>query len=182
MFQHAASREFAYAPISLRSDLDACRKELVYRYLKGYGPVTLRDACYFFGWKKKELEAVLQKIHNVQMSDCNGSTVYELPEEIDAYPRIPTAVFLSGFDPLMLGYEKHENPFLPQRHLRRVFNLQGIVYPCFLYKGNVAGRWKLEKETLQLQPFEDFDALQRQQIEKAAKRLLQPARIIWADF
>lgn len=33
MFQHAASREFAYAPISLRSDLDACRKELVYRYL-----------------------------------------------------------------------------------------------------------------------------------------------------
>ena len=182
MFQHAASREFAYAPISLRSDLDACRKELVDRYLKGYGPVTLRDASYFFGWKKKELEAVLQKIHNVQMSDCNGSTVYELPEEIDAYPRIPTAVFLSGFDPLMLGYEKHENPFLPQRHLRRVFNLQGIVYPCFLYKGNVAGRWKLEKETLQLQPFEDFDALQRQQIEKAAKRLLQPARIIWADF
>ena len=86
MFQHAASREFAYAPISLRSDLDACRKELVYRYLKGYGPVTLRDACYFFGWKKKELEAVLQKIHNVQMSDCSGSAVYELPEEIDAYP------------------------------------------------------------------------------------------------
>ena len=93
--------------------------------------------------------------------------------------KIYTRLVAMGLDEKLC---KHENPFLPQRHLRRVFNLQGIVYPCFLYKGNVAGRWKLEKETLQLQPFEDFDALQRQQIEKAAKRLLQPARIIWADF
>ena len=32
-------------------------KELVYRYLKGWS-VTLRDACYFFGWKKKELGCI----------------------------------------------------------------------------------------------------------------------------
>ena len=37
IFQHAASREFTYAPIPLRTELDACRKELVYRYVKGYG-------------------------------------------------------------------------------------------------------------------------------------------------
>lgn len=181
IFQHAASREFAYAPIALRTDLDACRKELVCRYLKGYGPVTLRDARYFFGWKKKELEDILQNISDIEMSACEGHTVYELCEETDSYPRIPTVVFLSGFDPLMLGYEKHENPFLPQRHLRRVFNLQGIVYPCFLYQGNVAGRWKLEKEALQLLPFEDFDAQQKQQLERAAVRQFHPRCVEWLD-
>lgn len=179
IFQHAASREFTYAPISLRTDLDACRKELVYRYVKGYGPVTLRDACYFFGWKKKELEGILQDLCDVEISECKGHTVYELHEEMDTYPRIPTVVFLSGFDPLMLGYEKKENPFLPQCHLRKVFNLQGIVYSCFLYKGTVAGRWKLEKQTLQLFPFEDFDAVQRRQLEQAAQRQFQPARVEW---
>ena len=167
IFQHAASREFAYAPIALRTDLDACRKELVCRYL--------------FGWKKKELEDILQNISDVEMSACGGHTVYELCEETDSYPRIPTVVFLSGFDPLMLGYEKHENPFLPQRHLRRVFNLQGIVYPCFLYQGNVAGRWRLEKETLQLLPFEDFDAQQKQQLERAAVRQFHPRCVEWLD-
>ena len=58
---------------------------------------------------------------------------------------MPPVILLAGFDPLMLGYRKEDNPFLPGEHLRGIFNLAGIVNPAILLHGRVAGKWKESK-------------------------------------
>ena len=64
--------------------------------------------------------------------------------------RSPDCLFLAGFDPLMLGYEKKQNIFLPQTYLRGIFSLSGIVMPPVLLHGAVTGRWKRSGKRLQI--------------------------------
>lgn len=55
---------------------------------------------------------------------------------------MPRCVFLAGFDPLLLGYEKTENPILPQDARGAIFTRAGIVRPAILLRGTVVGWWK----------------------------------------
>ena len=84
---------------------------------------------------------------------------------------IPACVFLAGFDPLMLGYEKTENPFLPSEHLRGVFSLAGIVQPSVLLRGRVVGRWKRSGKKLSVTLFERISTLDVSEIRYEAMRL-----------
>ena len=53
---------------------------------------------------------------------------------------MPHVRLLSGFDPMLLGYRKEDNPILPPEHLRGVFNLTGIVHPTVLADGRIVAR------------------------------------------
>ena len=66
---------------------------------------------------------------------------------------IPDCLFLAGFDPLMLGYQKTESLYLPPEHLRGIFSLAGIVMPALLLRGRVAGRWKRTGKRLAITAF-----------------------------
>ena len=83
-----------------------------------------------------------------------GGQTYFSGEIHTDVPDIPECIFLAGFDPLMLGYQKTENPFLPPEHLRGIFNLAGIVMPAVLWRGRVIGRWKKTGRKLTITPFE----------------------------
>ena len=61
---------------------------------------------------------------SVQSAVCEGRAYYWLGEA-DLASNLPEARLLAGFDPLMLGYRKEDNPFLPPEHLRGIFNLVG---------------------------------------------------------
>ncbi len=58
-------------------------------------------------------------------------TAFYIPDRQTDWPEIPDCLFLAGFDPLLMGYEKKESPFLPPEYLRKVFSLAGIVMPAF---------------------------------------------------
>ena len=66
---------------------------------------------------------------------CGGRIYYDLGDSRTA--AIPECLFLAGFDPLLLSYEKRENPCLPPQCLRGIFSLAGIVNPAVLLRG----RW-----------------------------------------
>ena len=53
----------------------------------------------------------------------------------------------------MLGYEKKESLYLPPEHLRKIFNLAGIVMPAVLLNGQVVGRWKKKNRALTIELF-----------------------------
>lgn len=95
---------------------------------------------------------------------------------------LPACIFLAGFDPLMLGYEKKESLYLPPEYLRSIFSLAGIVSPAILLRGRVVGRWKKKNGKLQLTAFEALGA-DRQIVEEAADRLWpdESLRLQWDE-
>ena len=155
----------------------AARLELVRRYFTHYGPATLRDAAYFFRWTQAEVKALLAQLP-VQSAVCEGRTCYWLGEEHAG--ALPEVTLLAGFDPLMLGYRKEDNPFLPTEHLRGIFNLAGIVHPAILLRGRVVARWKEKNGKAEFTAFESIDEADKRRIEAEAARWFAVKKVIWA--
>ena len=88
---------------------------------------------------------------------------------------MPQCLFLAGFDQLMLGYEKKESLYLPQEHLRKIFNLAGIVMPALMLNGQVVGKWKQKNGKLTV---ELFDMVR----EKEKKTVTEKAETLWNDL
>lgn len=157
---------------------DAARLEIARRYFTHYGPATLRDAAYFLHWTQAEVRAQLSRLP-VEHADVAGRTHFWLPSGEPACD-LPPCLLLAGFDPLMLGYRKEDNPFLPPKHLRGVFSLAGIVHPGILLHGRIVGKWQEKHGKVTLTAFEALSPADRRIVEDEAERLLIPRKIIWA--
>lgn len=155
----------------------AARLELVRRYFTHYGPATLRDAAYFFHWTQAEVKALLSQLP-VENVAVDSRTHFFIPNG-EPKQDMPEVILLAGFDPLMLGYRKEDNPFLPGEHLRGIFNLAGIVNPAILLRGRVVGKWKEKDGKVEFAAFETLSAKDKTRIEAEAERLFQPRKIKW---
>ena len=156
---------------------EAARIELARRYFTHYGPATLRDAAYFFHWTQAEIKALLPHLP-VETAVVDGKTHFFIPH--GEPPRdLPEVLLLAGFDPLLLGYRKEDNPILPPEHLRGIFNLAGIVNPAILLHGRVVGKWKEKDGKAELTAFESIPATDRSHIEEEVSRLFSPLTIKW---
>ena len=147
---------------------EAAHAELARRYFTHYGPATLRDAAYFFHASQKDIKAWMDGLP-IEDFTCDGRTYFHIPTAADV-PDIPDCVFLAGFDQLMLGYRKEDNPFLPSEHLRGIFNLAGIVAPAVLLHGRVVGKWKAVGDRADVTLFEKVGKRDQRSIEREAKR------------
>lgn len=163
------NRAYVRCPDFSPMPTEQARLELLRRYVTHYGPVSLHDMMYFFRWTQRELKALLTQLP-VQTVSCDRRTYYYLKEP-DVRPALPRCIFLAGFDPLMLGYEKKESPFLPPEHLKKVFNNTGIVFPPLLIDGTVRGKWKEQDKYIALTAFEPWNKTQTAAVQKAAKDL-----------
>ena len=146
------------------------RLELARRYFSHYGPATVKDAAYFFGTTRAKIRACLEHLP-VTADVWEGKTYYSIPGEETCPGALPECLFLAGFDPLMLGYEKTESLFLPREHLRGIFSLAGIVMPAVLLRGKVVGRWKRTGRKAAVTLFEPVDGQDLYHIEERAYRL-----------
>jgi len=156
-----------FAPMTKAAALHA----LMRRYLTHYGPVTVQDAAYFFGLPQRELLPVIESLSPREIEDIN------------IIGDLSCCRFLSGFDPLMLGYEKRSNPFLPEEALRGVFTLAGIVRPSILLDGKIVGVWKRRGKAVELTWLMPLQSLQRKRIEEEALRIFgdSVSKLVWRD-
>lgn len=164
---HQVSQEKAYrlCPEFTPMKQDTAHLELVRRYFTHFGPATVKDAAYFFGWTQKEVNTQLSRLE-VESFDFQNRTFFHIPSG-DVTAAIPHCLFLAGFDQLMLGYDKKESLFLPPEHLRDIFTLSGIVRPAVLIDGTVAGYWNLKSGRLTITSFRPLDAMY---IQEAAEQ------------
>lgn len=142
---------------------------LLERYVRHYGPVTLHDAMYFFRWTQKKIVGLLASLP-VQTLACQDHIYYFLSQPGEL-PPLPRCVFLAGFDPMLLGYEKKESLHLPTPYVKRIFNNTGIVFPALLVDGTVRGKWKEQPKCIEIQLFEPLNKTQQKALEKEAARL-----------
>lgn len=153
-FLHQLPREektFALSPEITPMEEEATQLELARRYFTHYGPATIHDCQYFFRVSAAQVKRWLNVLP-VTATEYNGTTYFYIDGEFLS-EEIPHCLFLAGFDALMLGYEKKESLFLPQEHLRQIFNLAGIVHPAILVDGEVVGRWRKKDHKLTITCF-----------------------------
>lgn len=144
--------------------------EMARRYFTAYSPATVHDAMYYFHTTAAKVKSWLSQLP-VEQTECQGKTYYFIETGRTYGEAVPPCLFLAGFDPLMLGYEKKESLYLAPEHLRKIFNLAGIVLPALLLDGRVAGRWKHKDGKLTVEPFRPLTPAERQEIEKKAETL-----------
>jgi len=145
---------------------EPARIELARRYFTHFGPVTIKDAAYFFGTTQTKVKSWLKQLP-VSETLLDGKSYFYIDNGLPAGNH-PDCLFLAGFDQLMLGYEKTESMFLPKEHMRGIFNLAGIVRPAILVNGTVVGWWNLKNHKLKITLFSPAD---QKLISDAATRL-----------
>ena len=148
--------------------------EIARRYFTNYGPATVHDAMYFLGAKQAEVKKWISMLP-VESFTHKDRTYYFIPNGKSYDREIPPCLFLAGFDPLMLGYQKKESLYLPSEHLRGIFNLAGIVMPALLLHGRVVGKWKNKNGCLTVTLFETISDRDRKTVADTATRL-------WSDL
>jgi len=163
-------REFMLCPEYVPMGVEAAEKILMERYLHHYAPATLRDMAYYFGWNQTKCKAVMKtldcEIHRETVEGKEYFWAGELPEDV---PEISDCIFLAGFDPLMMGYEKKDGFFVPAESLRGIFNLQGMVMAPVLLGGTVASRWKITGKKLTVTCFRELTGPEKNRITDAAE-------------
>ena len=163
-------RAYIRCPAFLPMDQAQAKTELLRRYLTHYGPVSLHDMMYFFRWPQRDIKQFLSELAP-GAACCQGQTYYYYLKEPDVLPAIPRCLYLAGFDPLLLGYEKKESPFLPPEYLKKVFNNTGIVFPTLLLDGEVQGKWKEHPRRIEVTAFTDWSSKQMEVLGKTAATL-----------
>lgn len=147
--------------------------EQMHRYLEHIAPATIRDIAYFFRYSQRKVRDILNKLP-VKSMIINNKEYFYLGELENDYPEIPKCIFLSGFDQLILGYQKADSIYLPDKYIRNIFNLTGIVFPCILYIGNVIGKWRKKNKKLEITLFESI-------FEKDKKLIYEYAKLTWKE-
>lgn len=155
---HEISEEKTYrlCPSFEPMDAQPARLELARRYFTHFGPATIRDAAYFFGSTQKAVKQWLDQLP-VQETEHDGKTYFHIPATLSPAVEIPPCLFLSGFDPFLLGYEKKESLILAPEDIRSIFTLSGIVRPAVLLHGQVVGWWNLKNHKLTVTCFRPCD-------------------------
>lgn len=163
-------KAFQLCPPFAPLDAETARLELARRYFGSYGPATIQDAAYFFATTQAQVKKWLAQLP-VTIYSYGGRDYFAIAQQVECSQSIPDCLFLAGFDPLMLGYQKTESLYLPQEHLRKIFTMAGIVMPSVLLHGRVMGKWKRSGKKLAITLFDPVSSDDRNRLEAAACKL-----------
>lgn len=171
----------AYRLCAPFAPMDAAEAELTLarRYFTHYSPASLRDAAYFFRVPQTRVKAWLKQLDAREIS-VDGRMYYATKDAPEG--KMPHVRLLSGFDPMLLGYRKEDNPILPPEHLRGVFNLTGIVHPTVLADGRIVARWREKDGKVELMPFENIGARTKKRIEREVEKWFEVKEIRWMEI
>jgi len=151
------------------------QKELLCKYLRAYGPATLKDFAHWSLISMAEVKALRPHV-DAEVAEYDGVLV--LREDVKA---LQSASFsqssvhlLPYFDVYLLAHRFKEH-FLKPRFYKRVYRNQGWISPVVLIDGEIAGIWsyKLLRKALEIEVelFAGVDSRIRKQIRDRAKEL-----------
>jgi Winged helix DNA-binding domain len=151
-------------------DEDAGVIRLARRYLAAFGPAGVDDVAAWSGLPVGRLRPALERMRLRRFRDERGRTLFDLPgaplpdPETRAPPRL-----LPPFDNAILSHADRTR-VISDEHRPRVIR-SGMVYPVFLVDGCIAGRWRLERSRVVLDPFVRLSAAARRGLGDEADRL-----------
>jgi hypothetical protein len=125
---------------------------LVERYLRAFGPATIKDAQTWSGLTG--LAATFKTLELVQFKNEKGETLSDLPDAPRPDEDTPAPSKLLGeFEQPLLGYADRSRVMRPE-FKTKLFTVNGIIRAPVLVDGFVAGRWSMEAGKVELTMFE----------------------------
>jgi|BioPla2DNA2_1021312.scaffolds.fasta_scaffold00737_16 hypothetical protein len=143
--------------------------EIARRYFENYGPCTIDDARYYFKRRKGLILEWMEQL-DLETITVEGQERFGFNLDVD-YGDLPDLLLLSGFDPLLMGYEKTANPFLEEEHMREVFTYTGMVRPSILVGGRIVGTWRQIGQKIDMNLFTALTEKELTRIEHFLKKL-----------
>jgi hypothetical protein len=160
----------SYVPADGAAAAGDGRAHLIRRYLAAFGPASVADLSQWSGLPRLDLSPVLDGLPLRRFRDEDGRALVDLPRAPLAPADAPAPVrLLPMYDELMVAYDRRER-FLPDEH-RRTLIRAGIVDAAFLVDGFAAGRWRLDRGRVVLEPLARVTRTQRAELEDEARRL-----------
>jgi hypothetical protein len=125
-------------PLPSLAPADA-RVALLTRWLRTYGPATLRDLTWWTGWTQAHGRAALGAIDAVEV-ELDDGVGFVLPDDL-APVRAPRrwVALLPGLDPTIMGWKERDWYLGP--HAARLFDRNGNAGPTVWSDGRIVGGW-----------------------------------------
>lgn len=182
-----------WVPHQVALERDDALTELLFRYVRSHGPVSLRD---FAGWSgltltdaRRAAAANAGRLTRVRYGEDELWCTLELAELITVgAARGRVVVALPGFDEFLLGY-KDRSLHLPLNGMERVVpGGNGMFRSTIVVDGRAVATWSRTMRThdvrIDVEPFADIDAEQRAAAERSlgayASFLGRQARVSFA--
>jgi len=158
---------------------DLARAELLRRYLRAYGPATIRDFAHWAGLPAPQVrplrEALGEQVCDVS---ADGRECLLLREDLPVIAKASSGAgsvrLLPHFDPYLLAHREKDH-LLPAKHYKKVYRNQGWISPVVLLDGAVIAVWsyKPKGKTLQvlIEPLQKLAVAVRSAIESEAEAL-----------
>jgi hypothetical protein len=147
-------------------------KELIRRYLAGFGPAGVKDVQAWCGLTRLSEVVARMRTELRRYSGPDGAELFDLADLELPDPGTSAPVrLLPAFDNVLLGHADRTR-ILGDQEREHVMPGQAQVRPTFLVDGRVAGTWSLEAGTLRLTPFRPLRAADQAALEREAGRLL----------
>jgi len=170
-FRDMTSRDFDLISAEPNKTRAEVLPGLLRRFFSAYGPATIADAAWFFGFWRDDKKQLAELDLDEYTSYKVGSRIYYDCGEPDDIADIPELTLLSGFDPMIVSYIER-SAILPAEYKRAVVMKSGICLPTVAVNGKVAGIWNIKKG----EPFLEFFEEQPARITNAAYELVDDIR------
>lgn len=143
---------------------------LMVRYLKAFGPASVADFQAWSGLSKQARVATGLQDRVRGYRDEDGHELLDLADASLANPAEAAPVrFLAPFDSAILGHAGRSRIIAPAD---RDVVYRDRLMRTFLVDGFVAGTWRLNEETLRVQPLRPLRASDSRAVIEEAERLL----------
>lgn len=139
---------------------------LVHAYLRAFGPATWRDIASWAGIPTNVAKAAGANLSLAQYRDEDDRSLVDLPDAPLPDPTTPVPVrFLPHWDANLLVHARRTG-LLPEAYRPRVFSIRNpFSVGTYLVDGRVAGAWSFKDGQIELDPYEEHSAAQRQAVE-----------------
>jgi hypothetical protein len=149
-------------------------KQIVRRYLTGFGPAPIEDIANWAGLHPKKVQPVTSSMKLRSFRSEDDEDLVDLPRAPLPDAETPAPVrFLPTWDATLLVHARRTG-ILPEEHRPKVFNTKTPQsVPTFLVDGRVAGTWSYEKGKVKTKPFRRLDAAAKRELRAEAERLAE---------
>jgi hypothetical protein len=147
--------------------------ELVRRYLRAYGPATAADMTK---WSTvTRLAPTFKAMHKdgdlVTHTDDHGRTLYDVPDGVIADEDLDLPPLLLGtYDNVFLSHADRDR-IAPDAARQRWMGTNGAMASTVFLDGHLSGLWRLDGDTIDIEPFRGLTAAERRGLEQEKERI-----------
>jgi hypothetical protein len=150
-------------------DGTAAWTDQVRRWLRAFGPATVKDIQWWLGSTLGHVRAALTALDAVEV-DLDGVPGVALPDDLElTEPVEPWAALLPALDPTTMGWKERE--WYLGDHKPQLFDSAGNAGPSVWWDGRIVGGWYLPDGVVELDLWEDVGADAVAALEAEADRL-----------